>query len=161
MCMGTKPTLMLSMTMLSNGLSSTCVGVSPEGSTNRNGLLVLSEAKREVRAGGGVHGSLIVTGRADSDFKAPFQIVRWKYSLDGREKGTHSWHGMFGFLQLRRWGLLKGMCNLDVQRTVPSWLTRVFPELASLATSVVPELCAVLSVRYVVLSKLVRSVPPG
>jgi hypothetical protein len=100
MCIGTKPTLMLSMTTLSNGSSSTCVGVLPEGSTNRNGPLVLSEAKREVRAGGGVRGSLIVTGRAadsDSDSKAPFQIVRWKFSLDGRGV-THSCHGMFWFL---------------------------------------------------------------
>jgi hypothetical protein len=97
MCMGTKPTLIPSMTILSNGLSSTCVGVSPDGSTNRNGLLVLSEAKREVRAGGGVHGSLIVTGRADSDSKAPFSDCQVEILLE-RKGGTHSWHGMFWFL---------------------------------------------------------------
>jgi hypothetical protein len=74
--MGTKPTLILSRTMLSNGSSATNVGVSPEGSTNRNGPLVLSEAKREVlsrRAGGGVDGSSIATNSAvDSDSKTPF-----------------------------------------------------------------------------------------
>ena len=73
---GTEPTLMLSMTTLSNGSSSTYVGVWPEGSTYRNGPLVLSEAKREVlsrRAGGGVDGSLIATGGAvDSCCKTPF-----------------------------------------------------------------------------------------
>jgi hypothetical protein len=78
MCRGTKPTLMLSMTAVSNGSSSTCLGVSPEGSTNRNGPLALSEAKREVlslRAGGGLDGSLLERRRdvdSDSDFRPPF-----------------------------------------------------------------------------------------
>lgn len=67
MRMATEPTLMLSMTILSNGSSSTYVGVWPEGSTDRNGPLELSEAKREVlsrQAGGGVDDSLIATERA-------------------------------------------------------------------------------------------------
>jgi hypothetical protein len=65
--MGTEPTLMLSMTILSNGSSSTYVGVWPEGSTDRNGPFELSEAKREVlsrHAGDGVDGSLNAMKRA-------------------------------------------------------------------------------------------------
>ncbi len=76
MCRGTKPTLMLSMTAVWNGSSSTYLGVSPEGSTDRNGPLALSEAKREVlslHAGGDVDGSLLARGRGvDSDFRTPF-----------------------------------------------------------------------------------------
>lgn len=67
MRVGTEPTLMLSMTILSNGSSSTYVGVWPDGSTHRNGPLELSEAKREVLsrdAGGDVNGSLIATEKA-------------------------------------------------------------------------------------------------
>ena len=76
MCRGTEPTLILSMTADSNGSSLTCWGVSPEGSTDRNGPLALSDAKRDVLsllAGGGVDGSLIARGGdVDSDCKAPF-----------------------------------------------------------------------------------------
>jgi len=76
MCSGTEPTLILSMTAVSNGSSLTCLGVSPEGSTYRNGPLALSEAKREalsLRAGGGVDGQLLVRGRGvESDFRTPF-----------------------------------------------------------------------------------------
>ena len=76
MCRVTEPTLILSMTAVSNGSSLACLGVSPEGSTDRNGPLALSEAKREVlslRAGGGVGGSLLARGRdVDSNFGTPF-----------------------------------------------------------------------------------------
>ena len=76
MCRGTKPTLILSMTALSNGSSLTYLGVLPEGSTDRNGPLEISEAKREVPllyAGGSVDGPLLVTERdVDLDSKTPF-----------------------------------------------------------------------------------------
>jgi hypothetical protein len=76
MCRGTEPTLILSLRAVSNGLSLTCLGVSPEGSTYRNGPLALSEAKREVlslHSGVGVGGSLLARGRdVDSDFGSPF-----------------------------------------------------------------------------------------
>ena len=76
MCRVTEPTLILSMTAVSNGSSLTYLGVSPEGSTYRNGPLALSEAKREVlslRAGDGVGGSLLARGRdEDSGFRTPF-----------------------------------------------------------------------------------------
>ena len=73
-CRGTEPTLMLSMTAVSNGSSLACLGVSPEGSTYRNGPLALSEAKREelsLRAG--VDDSLLARGGdVKSDFRTPF-----------------------------------------------------------------------------------------
>lgn len=76
MCRGTVPTLILSMTAVSNGSSLTSLGVSPEGSTYRNGPLALSEAKREalsLRDEGGVGGPLLARGRdVDSDFRTPF-----------------------------------------------------------------------------------------
>ena len=43
---GTRPTLMFSVKMLSNGLSSAPVGVPPDGSALRNGLPMLRSAKR-------------------------------------------------------------------------------------------------------------------
>ena len=73
---GTEPTLMFSIIATSNGSFLACLGVSPEGSTYRNGPLALSEAKREVlslHSGGGVDGSLLARrGDVDSDFGIPF-----------------------------------------------------------------------------------------
>lgn len=87
MCRGTKPTLMLSMTAVSKRSSLTCLGVSPEGSTDRNGPLALSEANRDVlslRAGGGVDGSLLARGRdVDSDFRTPLGKSTLKIGEEG------------------------------------------------------------------------------
>jgi hypothetical protein len=56
MCTGTKPTLMRSVTGLSNGSSSTPVGVSPDASAPRNGLPMPSSAKRNELLRRAAHG---------------------------------------------------------------------------------------------------------
>lgn len=106
MCRGTKPTLIFSMTAVPYGSPLSSLGVSPEGSTNRNGPLALSEAKREalsLRAGGSGVDSLIARGRdVDSGFRTPFSDPWVEVLSTGDE----------GYSQLV-WALIAERCHLE------------------------------------------------